>query len=697
MKNKIDIATSAYKKKDFKLAEKISKEIILREPNNLTALNILGLINVLELKYEEAATFFEKIVIIKPNDYANYFNLGKALQKTLVETNQEKAIKYYDLAIKLKPTFLDALINKAIILEDLGKYESSLNCCNEILKINPNSSKALLGKALNLYKLGKHVEALKYCDKAIEINPNNKKNWVLKGLILSSLNVKEDEELQCYNKAISIDNSDLDARYNRGLFFSRQKKFTLALQDLQYVYFVNPKYKFLLAEFLLIFSNLLDFQKKNSIINQIFIDIKDKNVLFNPLLPLFNYDDLELQIKLIQNYTNNIHLNKNFNKKLNFSKKLKTQIIKIAYFSSDFGEHPVGRQIVELFELHDRNNFEIYLFSLTQRPNCLLKQRIIKASDHFIEVHDKTFLEIIDLVRSLNIDIAVDLNGYTLGKKPEIFSAKVAPIQVNYLGYPGTMGADFMDYIVADKIVIPKEYMEKYSEKIVYLPNSYQVNDRLKKISEQKFTRSDFGLKDEQFVFCCFGMVYKITEEIFKTWMNILNKVPNSILWLLEPNEIAKNNIIKEFEKNGISSTRVSFLKFSEHSVYLATHRLADLYLDTFPYNSHSTASESLWAGLPLITLTGKSFHTRVAASILNAINLPELVTNSLEEYEKLAIELALNPQKLKNIKNKLNSNIKTALLFDTPLYTKNLESAYKQMYERYQSDQKPDHIYINE
>jgi predicted O-linked N-acetylglucosamine transferase (SPINDLY family) len=190
-------------------------------------------------------------------------------------------------------------------------------------------------------------------------------------------------------------------------------------------------------------------------------------------------------------------------------------------------------------------------------------------------------------------------------------------------------------------------------------------------------------------------MVYKITEEIFKTWMNILNKVPNSILWLLEPNEIAKTNIIKEFEKNGISSTRVSFLKFSENSVFLAVHRLADLFLDTFPYNAHSTASESLWAGLPLLTLTGKSFHTRVAASILNAINLPELVTNSLEEYEKLAIELALNPQKLKNIKNKLNSNIKTAPLFDTPLYTKNLESAYKQMYERYQSNLKPDHIYI--
>jgi protein O-GlcNAc transferase len=465
---------------------------------------------------------------------------------------------------------------------------------------------------------------------------------------------------------------------------------------LQYVHFVNPQHKSLLGDILQIFSEIFDFKKKNSIIDQILINIKKSNSSIAPLTLLYVHDDLDLQTMLIKNYIKDMSLKKNASKILNFIKKLNKQIIKVAYFSSDFGEHPVGRQIVEMFELHDRNEFETFLFSFKDHPKSALKDRMMKSSDHFIEVHDKSFLEIIDLVRSLNIDIAVDLNGYTDDSKTEIFSARVAPIQVNYLGYPGTMGADFMDYIVADKIVIPKEYMEKYSEKIVYLPNSFMVNDRLKKISEQKFTRSDFGLKDDQFVFCCFSVVYKITEEIFKTWMNILNKVPNGVLWLLESNEIAKNNIIKEFEKNGISSKRVSFLKFSEHSIYLATHRLADLFLDTFPYNSHSTASESLWAGLPLITLTGKSFHTRVAASILNAINLPELVTNSFEEYEKLAIELALNPQKLKNIKNKLDSNIKTAPLFDTPVYTKNLESAYKKMYERYQSDQKPDHIYVN-
>ena len=670
------------------------QELLSIDNNNFDAYHFLSWIAYDQKDYKLGLSLISKAIKIN-SKIPSVFNYLGLFHKEL--KNYTDAKKSFISAIDLDQNNINAHINLGSVLVSQFLFDEAIKEFNKVIAMQKDSFMAYNNIGFCLMSLNKYIEALDFFNKAISIKPDFAVAYFNRAKLNLITEKKSDQVILLdLNYAIFLDPNEPEYYLERAFFFKNKKDYLLAARDFQQVYYLNPQYNCILGNILSNENLMFNLKKKYSLIEKIEQNIKNNLIPTTPLDFLFIKDNLDLQFDLVKNVSNSEEVGLDLFKKINFSKKLGKHRIKIAYFSSDFGEHPVGRQIVELFELHDRNNFEIYLFSLTQRPNCLLKQRIIKASDHFIEVHDKTFLEIIDLVRSLNIDIAVDLNGYTLGKKPEIFSAKVAPIQVNYLGYPGTMGADFMDYIVADKIVIPKEYMEKYSEKIVYLPNSYQVNDRLKKISEQKFTRSDFGLKDEQFVFCCFGMVYKITEEIFKTWMNILNKVPNSILWLLEPNEIAKNNIIKEFEKNGISSTRVSFLKFSEHSVYLATHRLADLYLDTFPYNSHSTASESLWAGLPLITLTGKSFHTRVAASILNAINLPELVTNSLEEYEKLAIELALNPQKLKNIKNKLNSNIKTALLFDTPLYTKNLESAYKQMYERYQSDQKPDHIYIN-
>jgi predicted O-linked N-acetylglucosamine transferase (SPINDLY family) len=666
------------------------KEALLLDKKNLDVYYFLARIAYLQKDYDLGIDLAKKFISLNSKDPKIYNLLGLLYQE---KKNYNKAFENYKKIIRLDSKDIYGYFNLGVALAQLGDFKEALENFKKIINIKKDFFLAYDSIGFCFLKLNKYREALDFLNVTINLKIDHSPAYINRAIVKSKLN-DFDGALTDFNNAISIHNNVPEYYYERGIFLRDRNFFLKALQDFEYAYLLKPNYKLLLGDIIILLSSIINFKNKNIKINQVIIDIKKDLISIFPGQFLLINDHLDLQFKLAKNFSRDSYVNNFDHKKFYFIKNNK---IKVAYFSSDFGEHPIGRQIIELFELHDRNNFEIYLFSLKQRPNCLLRQRIIKASDHFIEVHDKTFLEIIDLVRSLNIDIAIDLNGYTAGRKSEIFCSRVAPIQVNYLGYPGTMGADFMDYIIADKIVIPKEYMEKYSEKIVYLPNSFMVNDRLKKISEQKLTRSDFGLKDDQFVFCCFNAVYKITEEIFKTWMNILNKVSNSILWLKEPNEIAKNNIIKEFEKNGIYPERVSFLKFSEHSAYLATHRLADLYLDTFPYNAHSMASESLWAGLPLITLIGKSFHTRVAASILNAINLPELITNSLEEYEKLAIELALNPQKLKNIKNKLNSNIKTAPLFDTPPYTKNLESAYKKMYERYQSDQKPDHIYINE
>jgi hypothetical protein len=366
----------------------------------------------------------------------------------------------------------------------------------------------------------------------------------------------------------------------------------------------------------------------------------------------------------------------------------------VGYFSADYKNHPVAFLIAELFELHDRDQFEIYAFSLVKACDAM-SSRLQKAFDHFIDIDGMSDIEVAKLARDKSIDITVDLSGFTTDCRTGIFSHRAAPIQVNYLGYPGTMGADYIDYIVADKILIPPDSQSHYSEKVIYLPNSYQVNDRKRLISERKFTRQELGLPEHGFIFCCFNNNYKILPATFEGWMRILKVVEGSVLWLFQDNAWAVDNLKKEAQKQGIDAQKLVFADRMPLSEHLARHRQADLFLDTLPYNAHTTTSDALWTGLPVLTLQGQSFASRVAASLLSAIGLPELITSSQEEYEALAIELALNPTKLADIKLRLVNNRLSAPLFDTPLFTKNLEAAYTKMYDHYQNDLKPEHIFI--
>jgi predicted O-linked N-acetylglucosamine transferase (SPINDLY family) len=351
--------------------------------------------------------------------------------------------------------------------------------------------------------------------------------------------------------------------------------------------------------------------------------------------------------------------------------------------------------MAELFEIHDRSRFELIAFSFGADTNDAMRERVMAAFDKFIDVTSQPDSEVAILVRSLKIDIAVDLGGHTGDNRMGIFSYRAAPIQVSYIGYPGTSGADYIDYLIADKTIIPKHSQQHYVEKIVYLPNSFQVNDRKRVISVKKFTREELGLPVEGFVFCCFNGSYKITPHVFDSWISILNSVTGSVLWLSEANQTAVVNLRKEAEKRGLDPQRLVFAKRMQLPEYLASYQIADLFLDTLPYNAGATASDALWAGLPVITCIGESFASRMAASLLTAINLPELITNTRAEYGILAIELATNRVKHQNIKNKLAANRLTTPLFDTPLFTRQIEDAYTEMYERYQNDLLPDHIEI--
>lgn len=364
----------------------------------------------------------------------------------------------------------------------------------------------------------------------------------------------------------------------------------------------------------------------------------------------------------------------------------KKQKIRVGYYSADFRIHPVAFLIAGVFEHHDKDQFEIFGFSYGPNTNDEIRQRLEKSFDQFIDISHQSDLEVVNLSRQLGIDIAVDLTGITQFNRLGIFAHRVAPIQINYLGYPGTSGANYFDYLIADNTIITPSEENYFNEKIIYLPHSYQANDQKRLISEKSFARSDCGLPENSFVYCCFNNNYKITPDVFDIWMSILQKVPKSILWLYEDNETAKKNLKAEATIRGVDSSRLIFAGHMNPSEHLARQRLADLFLDTAPYNAHTTASDALWAGLPVLTKMGGAFPGRVAASLLKAVGLPELITNSNQEYEELAVALGNNSEKLNLIRRKLVNNILNEPLFNTKLFTQYLERAYKEVISAYKA-----------
>src|SRR6185295_8137969 len=359
--------------------------------------------------------------------------------------------------------------------------------------------------------------------------------------------------------------------------------------------------------------------------------------------------------------------------------------IRVAYVSADFRAHATAVLTAGLFEQHDRQRFETIAISFGPEDESPLRDRVKRAFDRFVDMRGRDDVEIARFIRESEIDVAIDLKGYTSDARPAIFALKPAPVQVNYLGFPGTMGVNFMDYIVADPMVVPPADEAHYSEKIVWLPDSYQPNDRMREIATGDLSRGAAGLPERGFVFCCFNNSYKIQPPFFEMWLRLLRQIEGSVLWLLADNPAAMANLKREGEKHGVDAKRLVFAPRRDLKDHLARHRLADLFLDTLPYNAHTTASDALCAGLPVLTCLGNTFAGRVAGSILNAAGMPELVTNSLAEYEARALTLARDPAMLAAVKSKLQTNLATAPLFDIARYTRHLEAAYVTMHERRQ------------
>ncbi|QWD94695.1 tetratricopeptide repeat protein [Polynucleobacter sp. MG-Unter2-18] len=716
-------AIQAFQSQNFDGADLILKEVLQSDINSADAVFELGIAYAKANRFMEASAVFCCLQPYKKNDVRIPYNLG--LIHSLLGRHQ-LALAAYDLALKIQSDDAEILINKGstcndikdyvlalevlekatqinpdiaegwsnkgIAFNNLNLYQESINAYNKAIKLKPSYYEAWSNKSAPLNKLKRFEEASEACDKALSIKPDYAEAYYNKGNVLNELK-RYDEAIAHYDKALSLKPDYHEAWSNKGNVLNELKQYEEAIAYYDKALSIKPDINWVYGDLLHSKMNICSWSGLAESLENISKKLVVNEKVVNPFSLLALNDDALLHKKSAEIYIQSRYPSNPVLEPI--LKRPQNQKIRVGYFSTDFKNHPVAFLIAELFELHDKSQFELVGFSFGPITKDQMRQRLEKSFDQFVEVGNKSDIEIAQLSRCLNIDIAVDLTGFTQDARTGIFSHRAAPIQVNYLGYPGTMGADYMDYIIADRTLIPLESQSCYSEKVVYLPNSYQVNDRKRLISDRQFTRQDLDLPEKGFVFCCFNNNYKILPATFASWMRILKAVEGSILWLFQDNSWAVENLKKEAEKQGIAADRLVFAERLPLPEHLARHRQADLFLDTFPYNAHTTTSDALWAGLPVLTLIGRSFASRVAASLLKAIGLPELITSTQEEYEALAIELAINPNKLKDIKLKLAKNRLTTPLFDTPLFTKNLEVAYSEMYERYQDDLQPDHITI--
>lgn len=689
--------------------------LIINPKDPDTLVNKGALLNDLK-NYKDALEVLECAISFKTDIPEAWLNKGVALNH--LERYQE-AISAYDEAIKIKPEYFEAWANRSIPLKNLKRYIESTQSCDRALSYQPDYSMAWFNKADALHDLEKYEDALICYERALVYRPDHAEAWANKAVLLHSLKKYEDA-LSCYEIALGYQPTHFEAWSNKGVALLMLKRYGEALACFDNALSNTPHYPEAWANKAVVLHMLKRYEEASSCYDKALAYKADIDWAFGDALhlklKLGIWTNLQESIELLKNKLRShekaitpfsvlsliddsaIHLavakmhaqeKFPFNSSLgDIHKRPENKKIRLGYFSGDFCEHPVSYLTAELFELHDKNLFEIYAFSLKSAPATdLMRPRLINAFDRFIDVSSMSDIEVARHARELGIDIAIDLSGLTEDSRAGIFSYRAAPIQVNYLGYPGTTGADFIDYIIADDVVIPEKSRELYTEKVAYLPDSYMVDDSFRLPSQRKFTKREFGLPEKGFIFCCFNNSYKFNSEMIQSWARILSRVTDSVLWVSENNSTFRKNLHQEFENLGINPQRVIFAaKVDPIEDHLARIALADLFLDTSPYNAHTTALDALKAGVPVITRIGDAFAGRVAASILKAIEFSELIAKTRDEYVSMAIELAHNPEKLLEIKMRMQQNIKTSALLDTPTFVKNIEQLYLRMHERYQN-----------
>ena len=666
---------------NLEVAEDFCKEILKKKPNHFQANFFLGILSALNKKFDIAKQLLNKATEIEPDNSDAHNNLGNVLKQI---GEYQKAKSCYENAIQIQPNNAPLHNNLGSVLEELGEHQKAKSCYEKAIQIQPSYLIALNNLGNLLKELGEYQKAKSCYEKIILIQPSHVSAINNLGNVLGKLEEYK-KAISCYDMAIKINPNYFLAHNNKGVILQKLRKFNESLKSYNSAFKINPNYNFLLGKVLYLKSCLSDWKSFDEDLNSLKNKLNNNEASSLPFATLTLYDLPLLQKKAAEIWIKKTYSNKN--KLEPISKYKPNKKIRLGYYSADFYNHATSLLIAYMLELHDKSKFELFGFSFGPDKKDEMRKRVSSSFDHFIDVRLKLDADIVKLSRDFKIDIAIDLKGITTDERFGIFLNRSAPIQVSYLGYPGTSGANFIDYIIADKILIPKENQKFFSEKIIYLPDSYQPNDFTKKISKSVFTREQLGLPKNAFVFCCFNQNYKIAPSIFDIWMKVLKRIEGSVLWLLQDSNEGANNLKKEAENRGVNPDKIIFAKRMTISEHLARHKVADLFIDTFPCNAHTTCSDALWSGLPVITLMGQSFASRVSGSLLNAVGLNELITTTEKDYEDLIVRLATDSKQLKIIKNKLKKNRISQPLFDTKLYTKKIESGYKEIYERYHSD----------
>lgn len=626
----------------------------------------------------DAETLYRDVLRARPNDVEarHFFGILRFQQG-----RADEALVLIAAALDAKPDYAEAHYNRGNILAALGRYDDALASYDAAIALQPGAAEAHHNRGNALFRLRRHEEALTAFERALAIEPAHIAALNGRGTALKELR-RFNEALATYDGALALRADNAETLYNRGNLFKEVRRYEESLASYAKAQALTRDHP---DRFGILDPALAtcDWAQSDALADALRTDLAAGRPSVTPFSLVGYCDDAALHLTCAKNF-----IADRFPVRpapLWDGVRYRHERIRVAYLSADFRSHATAFLMAELFERHDRGRFEVMGVSYGRDDNSAMRRRLVKSFETFHDVKAQSDREIATLLRNAEIDIAVDLKGHTLGTRPEILAYRPAPIQVGYLGYPGTIGADFLDYVLADPVVLPFDRQPFYTEKIVQLPDCYQVNDSTRVIAPETPTRAAAGLPDDGFVFCCFNKSYKIRRPIFDIWMRLLAAVPGSVLWLLRDNDGAERNLRSEAAARGVDPARLVFADRTSLEDHLARHRLADLFLDTLPYNAHTTASDALWAGLPVVTCLGQAFAGRVAASLLNAIGLPELVTHNLADYEALALRLATDPKALKAMRAKAAANRMTQPLFDTDRFRRNIEAAYLRMWETWQ------------
>jgi predicted O-linked N-acetylglucosamine transferase (SPINDLY family) len=616
-----------------------------RNPNKAAALSNLGIALSESGRASEALACFERSLALAPRNAETLYNLGNA---RMAMRQYDEALASYDRALALKPDHVAALNNRGNALSALRRAQDALASFDRAIALRPDFADAHSNRADALLALQRPDEALASADRALGLKPGLAEAINSRGNALRGLK-RYDEAARAFAQ-----------------LGGSGRQFDHALGDLVDCELRSCDWTHFAAHAAQVSAAVV--QGRRAALPWVFLGVSGSAAAQLACARTFVAERFPASVTPLWR-----------------GERYRHDRIRVAYLSADFHEHATAHLIAGLFEEHDATRFELTAVSFGPDTNDPMRERLRRAFPRFLDVRDRSDRDVAGTLRESEIDIAVDLKGFTANSRTGTLALRAAPLQVNYLGYPGTMGAPYIDYIIADRHVIPPEHDVHYAEKVVRLPDAYQVNDSKRRIAEAAPTRAQAGLPEAGFVFCCFNSNYKITPEIFAIWMRLVERVPGSVLWLLEGNALASENLRREARRLGVGSDRLIFAPTLPAEEHLARHRLADLFLDTRPVNAHTTASDALWTGLPLVTCTDGAFAGRVGASLLHAVGLPELVAHRVEQYEAIALRLATTPALLSEVRARLVENRRTHPLFDTGRYRRHLEAAYTLMWERYQ------------